>query len=83
MTGKLRDDWSWEDIAFAGWRSAVDARLLHVYAITIDEAGIDEDRLISHWEMKRSPYEFVEWFGVKYGLTSRDEVKWTGFTMSL
>jgi hypothetical protein len=23
---------------------------------------------MTHWEMKQSPYEFVEWFGMKYDL---------------
>ena len=65
---KVRDDWVWNEINFAEWRSAVDQRLEDVYVITIDDAGIDDDQLSSHWEMKQSPYEFVEWFAHKYDL---------------
>jgi hypothetical protein len=30
--------------------------------------------LKSHWEMKQSPYEFVEWFGNKYDLDPKSAV---------
>jgi hypothetical protein len=63
-----QDGWSWTEIGFADWRGAVDRRLEEVYLITIDDAGIDEERLSSHWQMKQPPYEFVEWFGNKYDL---------------
>ena len=65
---RIRDDWVWSEISFAEWRSAVNQRLEDVYVITIDDAGIDDDRLSSHCEMKQSPYEFVEWFANKYDL---------------
>lgn len=81
--GKSQDAWSWVEVAFADWRNAVDGRMSNVYAVTLDEAGIDDDRLISHWEMKQSPYEFVEWLGVKFGLTSRDEIEWGSVTIRL
>jgi hypothetical protein len=42
--------------------------------ITIDDAGIDNGFLTSHWEMKLSPYEFVEWFGNKYDLDPKSAV---------
>jgi len=42
--------------------------LKDVYVITINDAGIDDEFLKTHWEMKQSPYEFVEWFGIKYDL---------------
>ena len=58
----------WNEISLAEWRSAVNRRLEDVYLITIDDAGIEDDRLSSHWEMKQSPYEFVEWFANKYDL---------------
>lgn len=65
---KSRDHWVWSEISFAEWRRAVNRRLKDVYVITIDDAGIDHDRLSSHWEMKQPPYEFVEWFANKYDL---------------
>jgi hypothetical protein len=53
------DDWAWQDVSFAEWRSAVDRRLKEIYAITIEDDGIDDEFLTSHWEMKQSPHEFV------------------------
>ncbi len=62
------DNWAWKEVSFTKWRRAVTRRLKDIYVITIDDAGIDDDRLLSHWQMKQSPYEFVEWFGNKYDL---------------
>jgi hypothetical protein len=60
--------------SFVDWRNGVDKRMFDVFVISIVDAGIDNVQLKSHWEMRQSPYEFVEWFGRKYDLTSRDEV---------
>jgi len=62
------DNWAWQELSFPKWRRAIDQRLGEVYIITIDDAGIDDDMLLSHWQMKQPPYEFVEWYGVKYDL---------------
>ena len=62
------DHWTWSEIAFHTWRAVVNQRLKKIYAITIDDAGIDDDRLKSHWQSKQAPYEFVEWFANKYDL---------------
>jgi hypothetical protein len=67
---KQKDDWAWAEISFAKWRVAV-KRLKEIYVITISDAGIDDEFLKSHWEMKQSPYEFVEWFGIKYDLDEK------------
>jgi hypothetical protein len=69
-----KDNWTWTDISFAKWRSAVNRRLKEIYAITIDDVGVDDDFLTSHWEMKQSPYEFVEWYGIKYDLDPKSAV---------
>lgn len=68
---KQKDDWAWAEISFAKWRVAVDRRLNDIYVITISDAGIDDEFLKSHWEMKQSPFEFVEWFGIKYDLDEK------------
>ncbi len=62
------DGWEWKDLNFVNWRSVVNRRLKDIYLIDIDDAGIDDERLTSHWEMKQAPYEFVEWFTIKYDL---------------
>jgi hypothetical protein len=48
------------------------------YGITIDDSGVDDEYLMPHWQMKQSPYEFVEWFGIKYDLTPRSDLEWGG-----
>ena len=71
---KSKDNWTWQELSFPRWRRAVDRRLEDVYVITINDAGIDDDVLRSHWGMKQSPYEFVEWFGNKYDLDPKSAV---------
>jgi len=68
---KFTDNWRWEETSFREWRKAVNRRLKDIYVVTIDDAGIDSDMLASHWEMKQSPYEFIQWFGNKYDLDPR------------
>ena len=73
-TGAETPPWNKETIgrgkslAFLKWREVVDRRLYEIYLITIADAGIDDERLRSHWQMKQPPFEFVEWFGTKYDL---------------
>jgi hypothetical protein len=71
---KCKDDWTWTNISFAEWRSTVNWRLKEIYVITINDAGTDDEFLTSHWEMKQSPNEFVEWFGIKYDLDPKSAV---------
>jgi hypothetical protein len=68
------DHWEWNDLSFAKWRQAVSARLKDVYLITIADAGIDEQDLKSHWETKEPPYNYVEWFALKYDLDPKSAV---------
>jgi len=70
----LRDGWSWSEIGFADWRHAIDLRLDEVYAITIEDAGLDDECLKSHWNDEEPPFEFVRWFGDKYDLEPRKPV---------
>jgi hypothetical protein len=65
---RKKDGWEWTELSFAKWRSAVNRRLKDVYLVTIDDAGIDDEGLSSHWQMKQPPYEFVEWYAIKYDL---------------
>jgi hypothetical protein len=54
--------------SYCDWRDAVDQRLKQIYCITIEDAGIDEASLISHWRTNEDTFDFVEWFGNKYDL---------------
>jgi hypothetical protein len=62
---KRKDEWAWTDFDFEEWRRAVDKWMLDIYVITINDSGVDDEYLMAHWQMKQSPYEFVEWFGIK------------------
>jgi hypothetical protein len=64
----------WAEIGFAEWRRAVDQQLEKIFAITIEDAGVDDDFLRAHWEGKESPFEFVLWYGNKYDLDPREAV---------
>jgi hypothetical protein len=55
-------------ISFDDWRDAVDQRLYQVYCITIEDAGIDKEYLINHWQSNEVPFDFVEWFANKFDL---------------
>jgi hypothetical protein len=56
------------DKSYRDWRHAVDKRLHQIYCITIDDAGINEEYLIDHWQSNEAPLDFVEWFGNKFDL---------------
>jgi hypothetical protein len=68
--GKLRIlmEASTSDESYRDWRDAVHRRLLQIYCITIEDAGIDEGYLVCHWQSNEAPFEFVEWYGNKYDL---------------
>ena len=55
-------------MSFQKWRDVADRRLKDIYLIDFDDAGVDDNYLASHWEAKQSPYEFVEWYALKYDL---------------
>jgi hypothetical protein len=59
---------------FAEWKSDTDAVMLAIYGIDTDDAGVDDDRLKSHWSMGQPPDEFVQWFGEKYDLISKRDM---------
>ena len=59
---------AWKETSYSRWKAAVNKRLVAIYGITIVDSGVDDEYLTVHWEMKQSPYEFVDWFGVKYDL---------------
>ena len=46
---RIKDGWEWTELSFSEWRNAVNRRLRDVYLITVDDAGIDDERLSSHW----------------------------------
>jgi hypothetical protein len=59
---------STKDKSYGDWRNAVDERLQEIYCITIEDAGVDEDYLIKHWQSDEAAFEFVEWYATSMTL---------------
>lgn len=57
------------DTDFRKWKSAVDETLMQIYSISIEDSGIDDEYLKTHFGMPQTPLDFVKWFGDKYDLT--------------
>jgi hypothetical protein len=55
-------------LSYISWKKTVDQRLDGVYAITIEDVGLDDQQLVSHWKSQETPEQFVSWFGKKYEL---------------
>ncbi len=43
------------------------------YCVSCSDAGVNYDVITSWFEEGGEPEEFVEWFGMKYGLIKRDD----------
>lgn len=67
---------TWTEASYSRWKSAVNKRLVAIYGMTIVDSGVDDEYLTVHWEMKQSPYDFVEWFGTKYDLDPISSYRW-------
>lgn len=65
---KAIDHWKWSEMSYAEWRNTVDQKLKDVYLISLDDAGVDDEYLTPHWKSKQAPYDFVEWYTLKYDL---------------
>jgi hypothetical protein len=57
------------DTDFEKWKFVTDETFTRIYSISIDDAGLDDEYLRSHFELPQSPLDFVMWFGNKYDLT--------------
>lgn len=53
---------------------AADAVLSTIYGIDMNDAGLDDERLRTHWSSGETPNEFVHWFGQKYDLITKREI---------
>ena len=67
----------WEDAnlpnACLAWVKEVDRLMLEEFCIDLSEAGADRADVLRYWNSDQSPADFVEWFGEKYDLITRDE----------
>lgn len=54
--------------SFSEWRLKVNAIFIKKYCIDIEMAGIDDGKLMDHYNSGEDAQAFVEWWGEKYGL---------------
>ena len=59
--------------ACLAWVKAVDRIMLEDFGIDLSEAGADRADVLRYWKFEESPAYFVDWFGEKYGLITRDQ----------
>ena len=62
-----------DKLSFNKWRKATDLAMSDIYGINTDDAGLDDDWLKNHWRSGEEPKVFVEWFGRKYDLVSKQD----------
>lgn len=67
----------WEDAdlppACLAWVKEVDRLMLEEFCIDLSDAGADRTDLLRYWKFDKSPTDFVDWFGEKYDLITRDQ----------
>lgn len=55
------------------WVKEVDRLMLEEFCIDLSDAGADRTDLLRYWKFDKSPTDFVDWFGEKYDLITRDQ----------
>lgn len=43
------------------------------FCIDLSDAGAEREQIIHYWKSGRTPDDFVDWFGEKYDLITRDQ----------
>ena len=55
------------------WVKEVDRIMLEEFCIDLSDAGADRADVLRYWKFDECPGEFVDWFGEKYDLITRDQ----------
>lgn len=55
------------------WVKEVDRLMLGEFCIDLSGAGADRADVLRYWTSNQCPADFVDWFGEKYDLITRDE----------
>ena len=67
----------WEGLglprACCTWVAEVDRIMLEEFCIDLSDAGADRADVLRYWKLDQRPDEFVDWFGEKYDLITRDQ----------
>ncbi len=75
MSGQKPSPWDEPDLPFAclAWVKEVDRLMLEEFCIDLPEAGADRTDVLRYWKFDETPADFVDWFGQKYDLITRDQ----------
>lgn len=75
MANKEPNSWEEADLppACLVWVKAVDRIMLAEFCIELSEAGADRADVLRYWKFDENPADFVDWFGEKYDLITRDQ----------
>ena len=49
--------------------------------IDLSDAGADQEQIVRYWKGGQAPGDFVDWFGEKYDLITRDQ--WDPFGVAI
>lgn len=60
-------------LACLAWVKEVDRIMLEEFGIDLSDAGADQADVLRYWKYDKSPADFVDWFGEKYDLITRDQ----------
>ena len=63
-------------VGFKTWRAALDRFMISDWCLSIDDSGVDDERLMQGFQNGTSPREYSKWFGEKYDLTHTSELQW-------
>jgi hypothetical protein len=75
MTDRKPSPWQGVGLprACLAWVREVDQLMLEEFCIDLSEAGADPADVLRYWKAGQSPADFVDWFGEKYDLITRDQ----------
>lgn len=59
--------------ACLAWVKEVDRIMLEEFCIGLSDAGADRADVLRYWKFEQSPADFVDWYGEKYDLITRDQ----------
>ena len=56
------------------WAKKVGQLLERNYAVTAEDAGLDQEVLDRHYDERSDPADFVQWFATKFDLITKSEL---------
>lgn len=75
MSDQRASPWEGADLPCAciAWVAEVDRIMREEFCIDLSDAGADRADVLRYWMFDESPGDFVDWFGEKYDLITRDQ----------